>query len=46
MPSYAFATSPPEVERGAVYEFVLNHVVEVETGEEMFRTVFSDVNDG
>jgi hypothetical protein len=46
MPSYAFATSPPEVERGAVYEFVLNHVVEVETGEEMFRTVFSEVNDG
>jgi hypothetical protein len=46
LPSYAFATSPPEIERGAVYEFVLNHVVEVETGEEMFRTVFSEVNDG
>jgi hypothetical protein len=46
MPSYAFATSPAEIERGAVYEFVLNHVVEVETGEEMFRTVFSEVNDG
>jgi hypothetical protein len=46
MPSYAFATSPAEIERGAVYEFVLNHVVEVKTGEEMFRTVFSQVNDG
>jgi hypothetical protein len=46
MPSYAFATSPAEIERGAVYEFVLNHVVEVETGEEMFRTTFSEVNHG
>jgi hypothetical protein len=45
MPSYAFATSPAEIERGAVYEFVLNHVVEVETGEEMFRTSYSQVND-
>jgi acyclic terpene utilization AtuA family protein len=43
MPSYAFATSPPEIERGPVFEFVLNHVVEVETGEEMFPTLFSDV---
>jgi hypothetical protein len=25
---------------------VLNHVVDVDTGEEMFRTVFSDVNHG
>jgi len=46
MPSYAFATSPPEIERGPAYEFVLNHVVEVETGQEMFRTVFSEVNHG
>jgi hypothetical protein len=46
MPSYAFATSPPEVERGAVYEFVLNHVVDVDTGTDLFRTTFSDVNYG
>jgi hypothetical protein len=46
MPSYAFATSPAEIERGPAYEFVLNHVVDVDTGEEMFRTVFSDVNHG
>jgi hypothetical protein len=46
MPSYAFATSPPEIERGPAYEFVLNHVVDVETGEEMFRTTFADVNHG
>jgi hypothetical protein len=43
MPSYAFVTSPAEIERGPVYEFVLNHVVSVETGEELFRTAFSEV---
>jgi hypothetical protein len=46
MPSYAFATSPPEIERGPAYEFVLNHVVEVDGGEDMFRTGFSEVNHG
>jgi hypothetical protein len=46
MPSYAFATSPPEIERGPAYEFVLNHVVEVDRGEDMFRTSFSEVNHG
>lgn len=46
VPSYAFATSPAEIERGPVYEFVLNHVVEVGTGEELFRTSFSEVNHG
>jgi hypothetical protein len=30
LPSLAFATSPAETERGAAYEFVLNHVVDVE----------------
>ncbi|GIM92021.1 acyclic terpene utilization AtuA family protein [Paractinoplanes toevensis] len=28
LPSLAFATSPAETERGAAYEFVLNHVVD------------------
>jgi hypothetical protein len=46
MPSYAFATSPPEIDRGPAYEFVLNHVVEVDRGEDMFRTRFSEVNHG
>jgi hypothetical protein len=46
MPSYAFATSPAEIERGPVYEFVLNHVVNTTTGGEMFRTVYFDVNHG
>jgi hypothetical protein len=39
LPSFAFATSPAELERGAAYEFVLNHVVEVDSPTSMFRTV-------
>ena len=38
LPSFAFATSPPEIERGAVYEFVLNHTVDVASPVELFRT--------
>jgi hypothetical protein len=37
LPSFAFATSPAEMERGAAYEFVLNHVVEVDSPTSMFR---------
>lgn len=38
LPSLAFATSPAETERGAVYEFVLNHVVDADNPTAMFRT--------
>jgi hypothetical protein len=38
LPSLAFATSPAETERGAVYEFVLNHVVDTDDPAAMFRT--------
>ena len=38
LPSFAFAFSPAETERGAQYEFVLNHVVDVDRGDQMFRT--------
>ncbi|GLY51449.1 acyclic terpene utilization AtuA family protein [Lentzea sp. NBRC 102530] len=38
LPSLAFATSPAETERGAVYEFALHHVVDTRTPTEMFRT--------
>ncbi|MFE5138510.1 acyclic terpene utilization AtuA family protein [Streptomyces fagopyri] len=41
LPSFAFATSPAETERGAAYEFVLNHVVDVESATGMFRTHYS-----
>jgi hypothetical protein len=44
MPSFAFATSPAEIERGAVYEFALNHVVEVSDASELFRTEFAEVS--
>jgi hypothetical protein len=39
LPSFAFATSPAETERGAAYGFVLNHVVAVDSPTELFRTV-------
>jgi hypothetical protein len=37
LPSLAFATSPAETERGAAYEFVLNHVVDVDSPTRLFR---------
>jgi hypothetical protein len=40
LPSYAFPFSPAEIERGPVYEFVLNHVVHVDQPHELVRTVF------
>lgn len=38
LPSFAFATSPAETERGPAYEFVLNHAVDVDSPTGMFRT--------
>ena len=38
LPSFAFATSPPEIERGPAYEFVLNHTIDVRSPVELFRT--------
>jgi hypothetical protein len=43
LPSYAFATSPAETERGAAYEFRLNHVVQVDSPTELFRTAITEV---
>jgi hypothetical protein len=43
LPSFAFATSPAEIERGAAYEFVFNHTVDVGTPGELFRTTISEV---
>jgi hypothetical protein len=45
LPSLAFPTSPAETERGAVHEFVLNHVVEPASPTELFRTVFPGATD-
>ena len=38
MPSYAFPFSPAEIERGQVFEFHLNHVVETTSPFELART--------
>jgi Acyclic terpene utilisation family protein AtuA len=43
LPSFAFATSPAEIERGPSYEFVLNHVLEMENGTDLFRVDLSEV---
>ncbi|SDE67747.1 Protein of unknown function [Blastococcus fimeti] len=37
LPSLAFAYSPAETERGASYEFVLHHVVDVDDPSALFR---------
>jgi len=46
MPSFAFAMSPAEIERGPVYEFVLNHAVDVADPRDLLRTVYTEVNHG
>ena len=38
LPSYAFPFSPAELERGRVFEFHLNHLVEVASPFELVRT--------
>ncbi len=38
LPSLAFPFSPAEIERGAAYEFVLNHVVDCTGPTDLFRT--------
>ncbi len=43
LPSWGFAFSPAEVERGPVYEFKLNHVVETDSPFELVRTEWIDL---
>lgn len=45
LPSYGFAFTPAEVERGPIYEFKLNHVVEMEDPMELVRTRWIDLSD-
>jgi hypothetical protein len=42
LPSFAFATSPAEIERGASYEFALNHVLELDDEGDLFRIELSE----
>jgi len=46
LPTYGFAFSPADIERGRVYEFRLNHVVEVDDPFELVRTEWIDVGSG
>jgi hypothetical protein len=43
LPSFAFISSPAEVELGPLYEFLLQHVVAVESEGDLFRTEISEV---
>jgi hypothetical protein len=43
LPSFAFMSSPAEIERGPLYEFFLNHVVHVDSPGELSRTVLTTI---
>ena len=43
LPSYGFAFSPADIDRGPVFEFKLNHVVEIEDPMELVRTQWIDL---
>ena len=43
LPSYAFLSSPAEMPRGAVYEFVLQHAVELDSPGDLVRTEVGDL---
>lgn len=44
LPSYGFAFSPADIERGPVYEFKLNHIVELSDPLELVRTEWIDLS--
>jgi hypothetical protein len=43
LPSHGFAFTPADIDRGPVYEFKLNHVVEVDDPMELVRTHWIDL---
>lgn len=43
LPSFAFMASPAEIERGPLHEFLLNHVVELDSPSDLSRTVITEV---
>lgn len=43
LPTFAFPYSPAHSERGALYEFALNHVMSLDTPMEAFRLVTEDL---
>jgi hypothetical protein len=46
MPTFAFPFSPAEMQRGALYEFVLNHVMALDDPMSAFRIVTDEVGHG
>ena len=42
-PSFAFMASPAEIERGPLYEFLLNHVVHLDAPDDLSRTTITEV---
>jgi hypothetical protein len=44
LPSYAFPFSPADTDRGPIYEFKLNHVVELDDPMELVRTEWIDLS--
>lgn len=45
LPSYGFAFSPADIDRGPVFEFKLNHVIHVDDPLELVRTVWVDLEE-
>lgn len=43
MPTFAFPFSPPEMPRGAIYEFCLNHVLELDDPMQAFRLSVEEI---
>ncbi|MDG1415602.1 MAG: acyclic terpene utilization AtuA family protein [Alphaproteobacteria bacterium] len=43
MPTFAFPFSPPEMDRGALHEFVLNHVLELADPMDAFRLEVKEI---
>lgn len=46
LPSYGFAFTPADIERGPVFEFRLNHVVELDDPMQLVRTAWVDLAEG
>jgi hypothetical protein len=45
LPSYGFAFTPADIPRGQIYEFKLNHVVQLEDPFELVRIQWIDLSE-
>ena len=45
LPSYGFAFTPADIPRGQIFEFKLNHVVQLEDPLELVRLEWIDLSD-